>query len=120
LPSQLLLGLSRPLNVQPHLEALIHEGLRRVYSEAQSLAAALRRDYISAQLLVDIGPAEMQTPELAVVDIQWADFGTLLPTDRVLGTYGLGLLKIAEGGVKTVILRPKVIAENLVSSVRAL
>jgi hypothetical protein len=118
MPNQLLLGLSRPLNVPPHLEAIIHEGLRRIYLEAQTLASCLRRDFISARLIVDTGPPQMEIPDTSAVDVQWNNFGTSSPTDRVLGVYAFGLVKVAEDGVKTVLLRPKIISENLISSIQ--
>jgi hypothetical protein len=108
-----LKGLERPSSSLPKLQKSISDGLNRLYVEAFTLATSIRRDHISARLQVVIAPSTMKTIDSRFVDVQWADSSRNYKTNKSLGTYSFGILKIGEGGKTTVLLRPKVVADSL-------
>jgi hypothetical protein len=99
----------------PSLEDDILKRLPALYKEARTVASSARRDHVSSQLKISITPSKQDMPiiDTACVEIQWAGIAAPEKNDRVLGTYGFGLLKIEEGGLPVVVLRPKVITESL-------
>jgi hypothetical protein len=58
----------------------------------------------------------MPTFDTSRVQVQWSDIGET-PTSQVIGTYSFGLLKIEESGRKTVLLRPKVVIDDVLKYV---
>jgi hypothetical protein len=112
-----VLGLERAPSALPNLQKTISDGLGRLYAEALALATSVRRDYLSARLQVVMAPNNMTTIDTRV-EVQWADSSQDYKADKSIGTYSFGLVKMAEGGHRTILLRPKVVADSLVRGER--
>jgi hypothetical protein len=107
-------GLCREGAVLSDLHSVVLAGLRKIYNEAFTLSTMVKRDVLSAKMLVVISPSpeRMPTIDLARVDVQWP-MDDEPPAKQVLGTYSFGLVKSDESGVTTVLLRPKVVTNQL-------
>jgi hypothetical protein len=114
LATSVLNGLNRPASSLPNLQKTIADGLGRLYTEALDIAKSVRRDHVSARLLVVISPGDMKTIDLSRVEVQWADTNQDYKAAKSLGTYSFGLVKIGEDAKTTILLRPKVVADNLI------
>jgi hypothetical protein len=118
LATAVLNGLNRPALSLPNLQKTIVDGLGRLYMEALDIAKSVRRDHVSARLLVVISPGDMKTIDLSRVEVQWADTNQDYKAAKSLGTYSFGLVKIGEDAKTTILLRPKVVADNLIRGAR--
>jgi hypothetical protein len=94
-------------------------GMEKLFEEALQVSILVKRDMISVKLCVVLSPPPdiMPTIDLDRVDIQWPVRGGP-PAQHVLGTYSLGLIKIDEFDHRTVLIRPRVITDQILHLTR--
>jgi hypothetical protein len=107
-------GTCREEAVLRDLHPAILAGLKKLYDEALVLSTMVKRDVLSCKMTVALSPPE-QRIDLSRVEIQWP-MNEGPPAKRVLGTYSFGLFKHDESGSITVLLRPKVVTDQILGT----
>ncbi|KAJ7640458.1 hypothetical protein DFH06DRAFT_1000668 [Mycena polygramma] len=89
----------------------IHSGLVALYSEANELGILVRRDILSVRM--SIVSANIPVFDPTYVNSVWPEMGAAAG-DEVVGQYKFGLVKIAEGGDFTCMVKPEVVTMALI------
>jgi hypothetical protein len=87
-------------------------GMKKLFDEALEVSTSVKRDFTSSRMCVVHFPQSNHLPASDLVEQQWPVANG--PTaQRVLGTYSLGLVKYDEFDHRTVLLRPRVVTDQV-------
>jgi hypothetical protein len=90
---------------------MIHSRLLALYQEARDLCISVRRDILSVRMSVVSGVNPHFDPECA--NSVWPEMGAVAG-DEVVGRYRFGLIKLAEGGQVSCLIKPEVATMALI------